>query len=103
MTTYREQTLTPRMATANEDDAIKLYLQNKDKIKELIEANNAILNDLIKCEPIVTKILDKDKDQLVHKTFIVDKPEGHYVVYKEYDLTMNAKTTKKDLKELGLD
>lgn len=98
MTTYKSEQLTPNLGNDSQFQVINSILQLYAKIKELEEQKAELLTKLPKKTPIVLEIEDEEGKNF--RTFIVDAPTGHYVTYRELELSMNAKTTKADLKEL---
>lgn len=87
---------------ANEEESfhIENVLKIKDQIKNLREQLYQSLETLPEEVALVADVYDSESDQVITKTLCVGKPDGHYVVYKELDFIMNAKTTKKLLKEM---
>ena len=66
------------------------------------ERDMAALNESSSGTPLVA-FVDVGEDEPQVRTYIVGAPEGHFVSYRPLDFVMNAKTTKKDLKEVELD
>lgn len=99
--TYQGTEIPARLATGEEENTIQHILNLKDKIKAHYEEIEFLMSTLPAGEAMVANLVDTDTGGEVVKTIIVGTPTGHYVNYKEKDLVMNAKTTKKLLKELG--
>ena len=94
MTTYKGEYLEPQEATFEQSDLINDILEIDDKLKNLVEARNELISKLPQKTPMVFEAEES------HRTIIVDVPTGHYVTYRPFDFSMNAKTTKADLKEI---
>lgn len=102
----RSQDLTPTLMTTEQHDTIQKILEIKAKMKELAEAKEFLLHKLPRQTPMVGKVLVRDEDRVPVSqtmTFIVDRPAGNYVKFPELDFTMECKTTKADLKVLGIE
>ena len=99
------ENLPARKATTDEQIQLRRLLKAKEEVKKQMEIINEILGELPQNEAIVSDVHQTLEDgssvETVTKTFVVGEPKGHYVTYKEVDLVMNAKTTKKLLKEMG--
>ena len=96
MTTYKGETLTPYLAIDEELEVLNELLDLKAKMKELSERYSEVIQKLPRQTPLVHKVDGE------YRTVIIDAPTGHYVSYRELELTMDAKTTKADLKTLGV-
>ena len=96
MTTYRGETLEPKMALPEEAKIIAKLEQLGDAMKDLAETHQKLLAKL----PTQTPLVVEGDDGF--RTYIVDTPKGHFVTYRELEFAMNAKTTKADLKALDM-
>ncbi len=97
MTTYKGETIEPRVASLDEEKVIDKLDEIRGKMKNLSEEYSTLMKELPVGEPLVMQ----DEDG-VHRTRIVDKPSGHFVNYYDLVFVMDAKTTKADLKALDL-
>jgi len=95
MTTYRGETLEPELASPEESRIIAKLEQLGDAMKDLAEKHQKLLAELPTQMPLV---VEGDEG---FRTYIVDTPRGHFVTYRELEFSMNAKTTKADLKAVG--
>ena len=98
------ENLPARKATTDEQIQLRRLLKAKEEVKKQMDMINEILGELPQNEAIVADVhqtLEDESVEAVTKTFVVGQPKGHFVTYKEVDLVMNAKTTKKLLKEMG--
>lgn len=96
MTTYKGETLEPRVADFDEESSIQRMLEIREKLKVLSTEYSNLIQSLPTKEPLVCEVDGE------HRTYIVDAPTGHFVTYRELDMVMDAKTTKADLKALDL-
>ena len=94
-----------RQATEEETDKLTKIARIKNDLKKQYEELNELMLSLPQNEALVASIpeFNEDGHEFVLKTQIIGQPKGHFVQYKELDFTMNAKTTKKLIKEMNLD
>lgn len=96
MTTYKGETIDPQLADEDQIRIINMLEIAGDRIKKLGEEYQRLLTELPSKTPLVSEIDGE------HRTYIVDAPTGHFITYRSLDFAMNTKTTKADLKALGL-
>lgn len=97
MTTYLGETIQPHEANSEEKALLREYLSIKDSLTACYERMEELSKKLPKGVPLVMK------NNGEYRTYIMDTPKGHFVQYKSHTLTMDTKTTKKDMQELNLD
>lgn len=96
MTAYKGETIEPQMADGDEIEILAKIGRLSDHMKKLAEEYQRLLAKLPTKTPLVVAVDGE------YRTHVVDVPKGHFITYREHELTMNAKTTKADLKTLGL-
>lgn len=96
MTTYKGETIDPQMADEDEIEILTKIEKVSDRMKKLAEEYQRLLAKLPAKTPLVAEVDGE------YRTHVVDVPKGHFITYRENELAMNAKTTKADLKTLGL-
>lgn len=100
---YLGEELEAREATNEEKILLLRRTQLKREAKKAYEEIAEIDNKLPQRVALVADIPEEGSASVVTRTHIIDKPKGHFVQYKDLDLVMDAKTTKKLLKEFNRD
>lgn len=96
MTTYKGEKLDPILPDAESVEVLEEILE----IQESLKSDSARLQELYEILPYQTPMVVEVGGE--YRTFIIDTPAGHFVTYRQFDMAMNAKTTKADMKELDL-
>lgn len=98
---YLGEELEAREATAEEKILLLRRSSLKNQLKEIYKEMTEIDETLPKRIALIADIPIEGTSSLETRTFIIDEPKGHFVNYKKVDLVMDAKTTKKLLKEFN--
>jgi len=96
MPTFQGEKLIPSLATSEQKEALSKILKLKAEVKAKYEAMDLLIKSLPQEVAISAHIMKEDVEGF--RTFVIGKPKGHFVTYKELDLVLDQKTTKEDIK-----
>ena len=96
---YLGEDLEARLATPEETSKFIRRAAITEEVKKLYEEMDQIDGSLPQRVALITDM--PNSEGVDTRTYVLGEPSGRFVNYKKLDLLMNAKTTKKLLKEFN--